>query len=343
MSRKFYIFLLIILVILTFGGWKTNVISKYKEKQEKIKTEKRVEGIQTKKEKNYSTDNKLLFPIATFPIAPVPFKKENAADLKLPNAHAAAILDVDSGKIIYEKNGNEKRQIASLTKVLTAIIALEKISHPEKEIITMGDEIYIEGTKVGCPRSGYCISNRLKVGEKIYAIDLLKAMLMNSANDAATAIGKHIGGSVDGFAKMMNQKVEKMGLQDSHFCTPSGLEIEGREKEAYSTAIDIARIAAFSMKYETIWSIFRIPEAEIYSVDQKQSHRIINTDRLLNEMPGCLGGKTGFTPLAGHSLMLGVQDKTGQHRIIIVVLDDPYRWSDVKKMAEWAWSNYEWK
>ncbi|TSD01847.1 MAG: Peptidase S11 D-alanyl-D-alanine carboxypeptidase 1 [Parcubacteria group bacterium Athens0714_25] len=271
-----------------------------------------------------------------------PERKEKADDLVLPNAHASLILDADSGTILHYANGKERRQIASLTKLMTAVLVMEKIKDLD-EAVTIGEEVYIEGTKIGCPRSGYCIGQRLKIGEQISARSLLMAMLMNSANDAATALGKHISGSVEEFSKLMNDRARELGLRDSHFCTPSGLEIDGREEECYSTAYDIARIAAHSMKYDVIWDIMRKPPQTIYSIDGKFSHDILNTDQVLDQIPNCLGGKTGFTPLAGSSLLMGASDSTGKHKIVAVLLDDPYRWQDIKTMIDWTFDSCEWK
>ncbi len=284
--------------------------------------------------------SKYSFPVPVYK----PIKKKNASNLVIPNAHAAVILDAESGTLLYYQNGEKQRQIASLTKLMTAILVMENIKDLDKEVVTIdGEAVYIEGTKIGCPRSGYCISNRLKIGEKISARSLLMAMLMNSANDSATALGKHIAGSQKKFAEMMNKRAKEMGLKNSHFCTPSGLEIDGHEDECYSSAYDVARIAAYSMRYKTIWNIFKTPGTKIYSIDGKRSHTIFNTDRLLGEMPNCLGTKTGFTPLAGKSLMLAAIDKAGKHKIIAVVLNDPYRWRDARNMIEWAFASYEWQ
>lgn len=273
-----------------------------------------------------------------------PVKKEGAPDLKIPNAHSSIIIDVDSGTILHYDQGEKERQIASLTKMMTAVLVIEKIKDLDREKVVIDEEaVYADGTKIGCPRSGYCPGTRLKVGEVISAKALLKAMLMNSANDSAIALAKHIGGSQEGFAKMMNEKAKEMGLKNSNFCTPSGLEIDGKEDQCYSSAYDIARIAAYSMKYKIIWDIFQIPSTVIHSVDEKISHEIMNTNALLDEMPGCLGAKTGFTPLAGTSLLLGATDDLKKHKIVAVLLDDPYRWQDVKDMVDWAFNSYEWK
>ena len=273
-----------------------------------------------------------------------PVKKEGVSDLTVSSAHSSIILDVDSGTILHYQNGREKRPIASLTKLMTAVVVLENVKDLKEEATIDGDAVFSEGTRVGCPRSGYCISNRLKVGEKISVENLLKAMLMNSANDAAIALAKHISGTEKNFVELMNKKAYELGLRDSNFCTASGLEIDGKESECYSSAYDIARIAAYSMKYDLIWEIMRLPNNSIiYSSDGKYSHEIINTDIIMEQISGRLGGKTGFTPLAGHSLLMAVADPGRKHKIISVVLDDPYRWQDIKTMVNWAFEAYEWR
>jgi serine-type D-Ala-D-Ala carboxypeptidase (penicillin-binding protein 5/6) len=273
-----------------------------------------------------------------------PVKNAGIQDLAVPNAHSSLILDVDSGTILNYNNGRERRQIASLTKLMTALLVFEKVPNLEEEVTVDSDAVYVEGTRIGCPRSGYCISQRLKVGEKISVMNLLKAMLMNSANDAAVALAKHIGSTEENFVKMMNKKAEELELRDSHFCTASGLEIDGKEADCYSSAYDIARIAAYSMRHDLIWEIFRLPtNTTVTSADGTCSHQILNTDLVLDQIPNCLGGKTGFTPLAGHSLLLAASDATKKHKIIAVVLDDPYRWQDIRTMIDWTFKAYEWK
>ena len=173
-----------------------------------------------------------------------PVRDEKVTDLAIPTAHAFVVVDADTGKILSGNHETDQRQIASLTKMMTAILVMEKIKNLDEPVNIGDEEVYIEGTKIGCPRSGYCISPRLKIGEKVSAKSLLQAMLMNSANDAAIALGKHISGSQDSFASLMNEKAKQMGLINTHFCTPSGLEPDGRESECYSSASDIARISS---------------------------------------------------------------------------------------------------
>ncbi|KKQ44526.1 MAG: Serine-type D-Ala-D-Ala carboxypeptidase [Candidatus Moranbacteria bacterium GW2011_GWC2_37_8] len=271
-------------------------------------------------------------------------RNENVSNLVLPNAHAFAIIDADTGELLAGNHPTDERQIASLTKMMTATLAMEKIKDLDEAVTIGEEEVYIEGTKVGCPRSGYCISQRLKIDEKISARNLLQAMLMNSANDAAIALAKHMSGTQESFAEVMNLKAKQLGLSNTHFCTASGLEIDGRESECYSSAYDIGRIAAYSMRYDYIWKVFRQPSnTKVASMDGNLVHTILNTDLILNEVPDVIGGKTGFTPLAGYSLLMGATDPTGKHRIIAVLLDDSHRWQDIRTAIDWTFKAYTWQ
>jgi len=273
-----------------------------------------------------------------------PVRDEKAADLVIPTAHAFVVIDADTGKVLAGNHEADKKQIASLTKMMTAILTMEKIKDLDEPIEIGEEEVYVEGTKIGCPRSGYCISPRLKIGEKVSAKNLLQAMLINSANDAAIALGKHISGSQEKFSELMNQKADQMGLTDTHFCTPSGLEPDGRESECYSSAADIARIAAYSMRYDEIWNMFDYPNnCEITSCDGQVSHTLLNTDVAMSDIPGAMGAKTGFTPAAGYSLLLGASDATKLHRVVVVILDDPYRWQDIRAAITWTFQSYSWE
>lgn len=273
----------------------------------------------------------------------LPYKKPNVPNLYIASAHAGIILDADSGTVLHEFASHEPRQIASLTKLMTAMITVEQVKNLD-EVVTISEEaVYAEGTKVGCPRSGFCNGTRLKIGEQISVRNLLKAALMNSANDAAISLGMHIGGTQAGFADIMNKRAAELGLKNTHFCTPSGLELDGRESECYSSAYDIAHITATALQYDVLWEIMRLPKTSITSIDGTLSHDIFNTDALLDQYPNLLGTKTGFTPLAGYSLLAVATDSTKKHRVVSVVLDDPQRWVDIQQMFGWAFDSFVWK
>lgn len=286
---------------------------------------------------------KNLFPVGkAFAAGFVPMKNGDARDVKLWAGSSVAI-DVDSGTVLHYDDGRKKVQIASLTKMMTGVLVVEHIADLNEEVLISKEALNLPGTVVGCPTSVFCNASRMHVGEKVKAIDLMRAMLMNSANDAATALGIHIAGTPEKFVEMMNKKAETLGLKDTHFCTPSGLEIDGQEDQCYSTAYDIARIAAYSMQYDVIWNTMRISEGKFYSTDGKCEHALKNTDILLDTLPNCIGGKTGFTPMAGKSLMLGISDESKKHKVVAVVLNDESRWEDMKILTNWIFENYRWQ
>jgi serine-type D-Ala-D-Ala carboxypeptidase (penicillin-binding protein 5/6) len=274
----------------------------------------------------------------------VPIFREETGTFAVPSAHASIIIDAVSGNVLYEESAHERRQIASLTKVYMALLVRQHVENLD-EIVTIPQEVVDiqDGTRVGCPRSGYCTGTRLQLGEKLRVRDLLKAALMNSTNDAATALGIHVSGSEKAFVDLMNSQAKEWGLEDSHFCTPSGLETDGRESECYSSAHDIARITVMALKYPELWDIMRIQSATITSVDSQYSHDIANTNKLLGQYPNLLGTKTGFTPLAGYSLLAAASGPSGYKQIVSVVLDDQARWESIQTMFNWAYQTHDWK
>lgn len=271
-----------------------------------------------------------------------PMMKSFASELSVPTAHASVIVDGETGESLYARHADDRRQIASLTKLFTALIVVERI-HNLETLVTIDEEaIYAEGTRVGCPRSGFCNGVRLKVGEQLTVNQLLHAALMNSANDAAIALGKHLGKTQAGFAAIMNERAEELGLTNSHFCTPSGLEIDGEESRCYSSARDIAKIATEALQHDILWEIMQSEKMNITSFDGTLTHEIFNTDQLLGQMPNLVGTKTGFTPLAGYSLLAVATDPTGTHRVVAVVLNDPYRWQSIQSMFDWSFQSFDW-
>ena len=328
-------FLIPIWVIFSNFGW----LGKGKEKINIVRENKGQEG-----ENDFIDLNKYnLFPIdRAVASGVVPTRSKDYYDQKIWAGSSVAI-DVDSGTILYYDNGRKKTQIASLTKLMTAILAVENIQNLETNIVTIPREAsLLPGTVVGCPTSGVCPSNRLYTGEKVKAINLLRVMLMNSANDAAYSLAYNISGNEEKFVKEMNEKAKSLGLKDTHFCTASGLEIDGQEDQCYSSAYDIARIGAYSLKYDLIWEIMRIPDGKFYSADGTYMHELVNTDILVGEDSKFIGGKTGFTPMAGKSLLAAAKDPEG-HRIVAVLLDDEKRWEDMRTLVNWAFEAYEWK
>ncbi len=307
----------------------------------------KVEGVKTIDSNEVNLENKSPNNVTSgklFPVQPdAPVRREETGDTYV-RAKSAIAIDADTGTVLHYQNGNARTAIASLTKVMSAIIVVESIDDLEKEVIIIDEEaFYTDGTKVGCPRSGYCVSNRLRMGEKVSAKVLFEAMVMNSANDAAVALAKHVAGTQKEFARMMNQKAEALGLTDTHFCNPSGLDEDDNPGGCYSTAHDLARITAYSLQHDKIWQAMKIQEKEVYSVDGTIMHQLVNTDLLLDQMPNCLGGKTGFTYEAGKSLMTAAHHPLDRDRkVVAVMIDNIYRWQDMQGLFNWVFNAYRW-
>jgi D-alanyl-D-alanine carboxypeptidase (penicillin-binding protein 5/6) len=224
-------------------------------------------------------------------------------ELKPPviNALAAVVVEESSGRVLYEKNATQKRSIASTTKIMTAIVALEN-ANLDEEIVISKRAASIGGSVIG-----------LRAGQKYTVREMLYAMLMASANDAAIAIAEHVAGTVEDFAKMMNKKAESLGMEDSHFVSPHGLDRDNQ----YSTAYDMAIITIEALKNPLF--------AEIVSTKSSYipGHSLYNTNELLGSCPGVDGVKTGYTGKAGRCLITTV--KRGDMRLISVVLGSPTR------------------
>lgn len=338
-----FFFLFLMAVSLGFGILHATLVGANQE-EEPVATSGSSEERMAMEVSQKQTDNDRVFVENMLPVAEFqPTRKEEVSDLTLPNAHSSLILDAQSGTILHFHNAKDRRQIASLTKMMTALLVLEHVRDLKEPVTITQEMLHVDGTVVGCPRSGYCIDNRFHIGEQIRVEDLLKAMLMNSANDAATALGVYVGGTQEKFVSMMNARAIDLGLKDSNFCTPSGLEIDGKESECYSSAYDIGRIAAQTMKYDVIWEFMRHPQTTIFSIDKQTEHRIITTNELIGQYPNLLGTKTGFTPAAGKTLLAGAEDPQGKHKVVAVVLNDPNRWSDLRTMFDWTFQSYSWQ
>ncbi len=224
-------------------------------------------------------------------------------ELKPPtiNAQAAIVVEESTGRVLFEKNAAQKRSIASTTKIMTAIVALENADIDE-EIVISKRAAGIGGSVIG-----------LQTGQKFTLKEMLFALLMVSANDAAIAIAEHIGGTVEDFSKMMNRKAVSLGMDNSHFVSPHGLDRENQ----YSTAYDLAVITIEALKNPLF--------AEIVSTKSSYipGHSLYNTNELLGSCPGVDGVKTGYTGKAGRCLVTTV--KRGDMRLVSVVLGSPTR------------------
>lgn len=250
---------------------------------------------------------------------------ENSNKIDNPelNARIALIYDRASGRIIYEKNGNKQTPMASTTKILTSIVILENADL--KETVTIGSKA--AGT--GGSRLG------LKKNDKITVNDLLYGLMLRSGNDAAVALALHVGGSIEGFADMMNKKAEELGLTNSHFVVPHGLDNEGH----YITAYELAKMADYALNIPKFKEIVSSKSATIYINGYPKA--INNTNNLLGSVSGVYGVKTGFTNGAGRCLVSSC--KRGELDIITVVIGantNNQRTADTKELIEYAFNNF---
>ena len=239
------------------------------------------------------------------------------------SAQSAILMEAMSGEVIYQKNADLHLPMASTTKIMTALVAIDKM--PLDTVIEVSPAaVGIEGSSV-----------YLFAGERLTLEELLYAMLLESANDAATAIAVAISGSVEDFAVLMNQKAEDLGLTDTHFTNPHGLDHE----EHYTTARELGLIAA---------EVLRCPELQtITSTRQKNiSHNgsggirlLINHNKLLRSYEGCIGLKTGFTKRSGRCLV-SAAERDGV-TLIAVTLNAPNDWNDHEAMLDHGFAAYE--
>ena len=273
-----------------------------------------------------------------------PQRRSEAPQLVLPDTHAAAVVDAASGALLYDQNAHTHRAIASLTKLFTAYIVRTSGVALDAPVEIHEDDLLRVGSRVGCKSSTVCEGQQLVPGEVVTVRDLLTAMLVASANDAAVALARYIAGSQEAFVALMNARAQDVGLTDSHFCTPNGLEVDG--ETCYSSAADIGRIGVLAIHDTLIWQLLNTPRATITSRDGAYTHELVATNKLAGtpRVAGMLGAKTGFTPQAGKSLLMAVaHPERSDVRIVAVLLGNPWRWRDINTLVDWTWQAYQWQ
>ena len=244
-------------------------------------------------------------------------------------AKAALLMDGETGRVLFGKNEEETMPMASTTKIMTCIVALENGN--------LDDEVTVSAYAASMPK----VHLGVRKGETYYLRDLLYSLMLESHNDVAVAIAEHIGGSVEGFSKMMNQKARDLGAYHTNFVTPNGLDAEGH----YTTAVDLANIARYGISLPEFLEITNTASYSFQTVDKSRSFQISNKNAFLNQMDGAIGVKTGFTGSAGYCFVGAV--KSGDKTLISVVLASGwpphrnYKWSDTKELMQYGLDNYE--
>ena len=201
---------------------------------------------------------------------------------------SAVLMDGDSGRVLYEKDGEAARANASTTKVLTCIVALE--SSP-------GDD-YVQVSKNAASQPEVKLG--IQPGEQYYLEDLLYSLMLKSHNDTAVAIAEHCGGSVEGFARMLNRKAKQIGCTDTYFITPNGLDATDSTGTHHTTARDLALIMRYAIRNKTFLHIAQTRDYTFSELTGKRSFSVHNANALLDMMDGVLAGKTGYTSQAGY-------------------------------------------
>lgn len=246
------------------------------------------------------------------------------------SSESAILMDAESGKILYEKNIDEKLPMASMTKIMSMLLIMEQIDNGS---LSYDDKVLISENASGMGGSQVF----LQAGEEYTVNDLLKCIAVSSANDAVVAMAEKISGSVDAFVSLMNEKAEELGLKNTHFANPHGLDNENH----YSTAYDMAVMARELLKHEDILKYTSIYEDYLTKPDGS-SIWLVNTNRLVRFYDGVDGLKTGYTTEAGYCLTATA--KRQDLRLISVVMKSPSaeeRSSDTSTLLSYGFNSFK--
>ena len=254
--------------------------------------------------------------IIIFAVFLLPFKA-NAVSV---SAKAAVVLNGDNSEVIYEKNANEKLPMASTTKIMTGLLLCE-YGNFEREITVTAEMLRVEGSSMG-----------LLAGDKVTLHDLLYGLMLASGNDAANVIAFVLGGSLDGFVKMMNEKAQELGLENTHFATPSGLDAD----DHYTTALELGKLAVYAMQNQEFRKAVSSEKAVLNYGNPPYRRSLTNHNKMLKMYDGAVGIKTGFTKKSGRCLV-SAAERDGKF-VVAVTLDAPSDWQDHAAMLDYGFS-----
>ncbi len=238
-------------------------------------------------------------------------------------AKGAALMDVDSGRLLFGKNEQQQLPMASTTKIMTAILAIE--SGRLDDLVTISDTaVQVEPSSIW-----------LVPGEQIQLLHLVYGLMLRSGNDAACAIAEHLAGSVSAFADVMNQKARQLGMLNTSFRNPHGLP----DPEHYTTASDLAKLSAYALRNRQFTAIVSTTRFSSPCEQQGAPRIWYNKNRLLQIYPGADGVKTGWTRAAGYCLVASAS-RNGQ-RLVAVVLNSPDDWGETAALLDYGFANYK--
>jgi serine-type D-Ala-D-Ala carboxypeptidase (penicillin-binding protein 5/6) len=243
------------------------------------------------------------------------------------SAHRAILMDQETGRVLYEKDAHTKSRIASITKIMTAILAVES-GKMNKTVTVSANAAGTEGSSI-----------YLKPGEKIKLEDLVYGLMLRSGNDSAVAIAENVGGSLEGFVYLMNEKAREIGMTNTHFENPHGLD---DHENHYSTAYDMAILTRYAMKNKTYKKIAGTKSYKSPDPNNKWDRTWRNKNRLLTQLyKYTTGGKTGYTKRAKRTLVTTASKDN--ENLIAVTLNGPDDWNDHINMFEYGFKNYDYK
>lgn len=246
-----------------------------------------------------------------------------AADAPTTWATSVCVMDADSGRVLYTKNAKEERCIASITKIMTGILAIENNKNLDQTITVSATAEAEEGS-----------SMYLLKGDKLSLRTALYGTMLRSGNDAAVAVAETTAGSAEKFVDMMNQKAKELGMTHTHYSWPNGLI----DEDNYSCARDMAILGRYAMQNKTFAKIVKT-----WYIETDDGYQIENHNKMLNRDKRCIGIKTGFTSAAGRTLVTCFQDEDSDRRVIIVTLNDSNDYNDHSNLCDWAFENYKQK
>lgn len=247
------------------------------------------------------------------------------------NAKYAVLMDADNRRVLFEKDGYAKAPMASTTKIMTLLVALEYGN--------MDDIVTISQYAASMPdvQLNMCKDEQYRLGDLVYSL------MLESHNDTAVAIAEHVGGSVEGFATLMNEKAQELGAYHTHFVTPNGLDAP----EHYTTAYDLALISSYAIENKEFLKIVQTPTYTFYEQSKGRVFTVNNKNRFLNSYEGAIGIKTGFTGNAGYCFA-GAVDYEGKHLVSVVLgcgwpPHKNYKWQDTAQLMNYGIQEYDWK
>jgi D-alanyl-D-alanine carboxypeptidase (penicillin-binding protein 5/6) len=269
----------------------------------------------------------MIIPLLFIGISSDAFASRSAGNWQLPrppdnHAISAALIDVTSSRVLYSQRGDERMKIASLTKIMTAIVAIE---HSDLE-----SKVKVSVRAAGKEGS----SLYLRAGEKISLRDVLYGLMLRSGNDAAVAVAEHVGGSVEGFAYLMNKKAEEIGLTNSHFMNPHGLDEQGH----YSSANDLAKLTVYAMHNPDFRNIVKTKVKSAPNPNEAWDYKWVNKNKMLTMYDGADGVKTGYTKQALRCLVSSAT-RDGQ-QLVVVTLNDGDDWLDHRNLLDYGFANF---